>query len=96
MKYTQHDPAHIRLTVINSGSLPFAANLPAVGENTFEANSASWVFLIGSPRLVVEQVGDITLITSRQIWSKRAGWPAFLKIPCGKLLRSFLTQRFKD
>jgi hypothetical protein len=65
MKYTQHDPGHIRLTVINSGGLPFAANLPAVGENTFEANSASWVFLIGSPRLVVEKVRNITLITSR-------------------------------
>jgi uncharacterized membrane protein YhaH (DUF805 family) len=65
ISYDQQVPARIRLTVINSDGLPFAANLPAVGENTFESNAASWVFLIGSPHLVVEQVGEVTLITSQ-------------------------------
>ncbi len=59
-----HDPAHIRLVVTGS-NLPFAANLPAAGENVFEANTAEWVFLIGSPRLVVERFGEVTLITSK-------------------------------
>jgi hypothetical protein len=59
-----HDPAHIRLVVTGS-DLPLAANLPAVGKNTFEADAAEWVFLIGSPRLVVEQAGEVTLITSQ-------------------------------
>jgi hypothetical protein len=59
-----HDPAHIRLVVTGS-DLPLAANLPAVGKNTFEAGTAGWVFLIGSPRLVVEQAGEVTLITSQ-------------------------------
>jgi hypothetical protein len=36
-----------------------------VGKNTFEADAAEWVFLIGSPRLVVEQAGEVTLITSQ-------------------------------
>ncbi|HQM55626.1 MAG TPA: hypothetical protein PLX29_09120 [Anaerolineaceae bacterium] len=89
MKYTQHDPAHIRLTVINSGSLPFAANLPAVGENTFEANSASWVFLIGSPRLVVEQVGDITLITSRADLEQARGLASVFEDPLRKITPFF-------
>ena len=89
MKYTQHDPAHIRLTVINSGSLPFAANLPAVGENTFEANSASWVFLIGSPRLVVEQVGDITLITSRADLEQARGLASVFEGPLRKITPFF-------
>ena len=61
----QPDPAHIRLAVTNSGGLPLASNLPAMGENIFESVSASWIFLVGSPRLVVEQVDEVTLITSQ-------------------------------
>jgi len=60
-----HDSAHIRLVVTNGGSLHFAANLPAAGENVFEAGAAEWVFLIGSPRLVVEQAENVNLITSQ-------------------------------
>lgn len=60
-----HDPARLRLAVTGSSSLHFAANLPAVGEGVFEADAVEWVFLIGSPRLVVEQVGDVILITSQ-------------------------------
>lgn len=60
-----HDPARIRLAVTNSGDLPFAANLPAVGENIFEADAVGWIFLIGSPRLVFEQLDEVTLITSQ-------------------------------
>jgi len=59
-----HDPARIRLTVTGS-DLPLAANLPAAGENVFEAGAAGWVFLIGSPHLVVEPAGEVTLITSQ-------------------------------
>ncbi len=61
----QPDPAHIRFAVTNSGGLPLASNLPAVGENIFESVSASWIFLVGSPRLVLEQVNEVTLITSQ-------------------------------
>jgi hypothetical protein len=59
-----HDPAHIRLEVKNSGALPFAANLPSVGKNTFAADAAGWVFLVASPHLVVEPMEEVTLITS--------------------------------
>lgn len=59
-----HDPAYIRLAVTGS-DLPLAANLPASGANVFEADAAGWVFLIGSPRLAVEQTGRVTLITSQ-------------------------------
>jgi hypothetical protein len=60
-----HYPVHMRLEIKNSNGLPFAANLPSVGANTFEADAAGWVFLIASPRLVIEQAGSTTLITSQ-------------------------------
>lgn len=61
----QHAPARIHLAVANSGDLPISANLPEVTENIFAADDAEWIFLIGSPRLVVEQVNEVTLITSQ-------------------------------
>lgn len=60
-----HDPAHIRVEAKDNGALPFAANLPIVGENLFEADTAGWVFLIASPRLMIEPAGEATLITSQ-------------------------------
>jgi hypothetical protein len=59
-----HDPARLRLAITGS-DLPIAANLPAVGNNVFESEAAGWVFLAGSPQLVVEHFGEITLITSQ-------------------------------
>jgi len=59
-----HGLAHIRLKVIGS-DLRFGANLPPTGENTFEADGAGWVFLVGSPHLVMEQIGSTILVTSQ-------------------------------
>lgn len=61
----QHDPAYFYLRVTNSDGLPITANLPTVGENTFEAEAVSWIFLIAAPHLIVEQTGDVTLVTSQ-------------------------------
>lgn len=61
----QHEPARFSLQIENNPSLPVAANLPAVEENLFAAEGVSWVFLVASPRLVVEQMDEITLITAR-------------------------------
>ena len=85
----QADPAHIRLTVINSGGLPFAANLPAVGENTYESDSADWIFLIGSPRLVVEQVDEVTLITSQADLAQARALANIFKDPLRKITTFF-------
>jgi hypothetical protein len=59
-----HDLARLRLAITGS-DLPIAANLPAVGNNVFESEAAGWVFLVGSPQLVVEHFGEVTLITSQ-------------------------------
>ncbi len=59
-----HGLAHIHLKVIGS-DLHFGSNLPPTGENTFEADGASWVFLVGSPHLVTEQIGSTILVTSQ-------------------------------
>jgi hypothetical protein len=60
-------PARIRLEVIQPAAhaYPLASNLPRAGENHFETQGATWIFLIGSPNLVEEQIGDITLVTAR-------------------------------
>jgi hypothetical protein len=47
--------------------LNFASNIPAVGPNTFASRDATWIFVVGSPFLVTKLVGDITLITARDI-----------------------------
>lgn len=39
--------------------------MPSAGRNEFEAQEATWVFLIGSPRLAVEQVGEVTLVAAQ-------------------------------
>jgi hypothetical protein len=54
-----------RVQVTGSDSLRFAANLPMTAKNVFEADGVSWVFLIGSPHLVTEQDGPVTLVTAR-------------------------------
>ncbi|GAP06353.1 hypothetical protein ATHL_01207 [Anaerolinea thermolimosa] len=59
-----HEPARFSLHIENNPGLPVAANIPAVGENHFAAEQVSWVFLVASPRLVVEQIDDVTLITA--------------------------------
>jgi len=60
-----HDPAKMQIRVLNAGDLRFGANLPPVGENTFAAEGAQWVFLAGSPNLALEQVGGNALVTSQ-------------------------------
>ncbi|HAE86015.1 MAG TPA: hypothetical protein DCG78_05860 [Anaerolineaceae bacterium] len=60
-------PALVTLEVIQSASHPYrlASNLPHVDANRFESQGATWIFLIGSPNLVEEQMGDIRLVTAR-------------------------------
>lgn len=59
-----HEPARFSLHIENNPGLPVAANIPAVGENYFAADQVSWVFLVASPRLVVEKIDNVTLITA--------------------------------
>ncbi|WP_322793303.1 hypothetical protein [Bellilinea sp.] len=61
----QHEPCRFSLQIRNDPGLTVATNLPAIGENYFAAEQVSWVFLVASPRLVVEQVDEVTLITAR-------------------------------
>jgi hypothetical protein len=60
-----HNPAKMQIRVLNPGNLRFGANLPPVGENTFAAEGVQWVFLAGSPHLVLEQIGENVLVTSQ-------------------------------
>ncbi|WP_448335927.1 hypothetical protein [Bellilinea sp.] len=63
--FGQHEPAHFSIQVVNNPGLPLAANLPAIGENVFEADQVTWVFLVASPRLKIEQIDKVILITAR-------------------------------
>ena len=60
-------PAHVTLEVIQSASHPYplASNLPSIGTNRFETQGTTWIFLIGSPNLIAEPIGDVTLVTAR-------------------------------
>lgn len=60
-------PAHVTLEVIQSASHPYplASNLPSIGTNRFETQGTTWIFLIGSPNLIEEPIGDVTLVTAR-------------------------------
>jgi hypothetical protein len=60
-------PARVTLEVIQPAAHPYplASNLPSIGTNRFESQGATWIFLIGSPNLVEEQMGDIRLVTAR-------------------------------
>lgn len=67
-----HEPARFVLQIVNPPDWPIAANLPAIGENLFAAEHVGWVFLVASPRLVVEQIDEVRLITARSDLEKRA------------------------
>jgi hypothetical protein len=50
--------------VVGAG-MPFASNLPAVGDYEFASEAATWVFLIASPHLVTHDEGAVRLVTAR-------------------------------
>jgi len=58
-------PAQITMKVIGAPGMTFASNLPATGEQTFAAQSAQWVSLVGSPRMVKASVGNAILYTAQ-------------------------------
>ena len=60
-------PAHVTLEIIQPASHPYplASNLPSIGTNRFETQGTTWIFLIGSPNLIEEPIGDVTLVTAR-------------------------------
>lgn len=62
---SRHSPARMLVEITGGKRLNFAANIPQTGPLRFESQDASWLFLNGSPHLVQEQVGDITLVTAR-------------------------------
>ncbi|MGC9522038.1 MAG: hypothetical protein ACP5HG_09175 [Anaerolineae bacterium] len=64
------EPFSFHLTVTGNEDLSFAANIPAAGPNTFASDGATWIFLVGSPYLVTEQVGEATLVTARDHLSR--------------------------
>jgi hypothetical protein len=58
-------PYRFRLALEGTGDLRFGSNLPMVGPNLFVSDNTTWVYLVGSPFLVTEEVGDVLLITAR-------------------------------
>jgi hypothetical protein len=54
-----------RLALEGTGDLHFGSNLPMVGPNLFVSDNTTWVYLVGSPFLVTEEVGNVRLITAR-------------------------------
>ncbi|MBX3062230.1 MAG: hypothetical protein KF726_04595 [Anaerolineae bacterium] len=57
--------SHFRLTILGADQMTFASNLPLTAERTFEADSAQWAMLVGSPRMVRKEVGEITVYAAR-------------------------------
>jgi hypothetical protein len=55
-----------RLALEGTGDLRFGSNLPVAGPDLFLSEDAAWVYLVGSPYLVTEEVGDVRLITARE------------------------------
>jgi hypothetical protein len=62
---SRHSPARMLVEITGGERLNFAANIPQTKPRRFESQDATWLFLIGSPHLVQEQIGDITLVTAR-------------------------------
>lgn len=56
-----HAPGAFRLTVQAPAGFGVTSNLPQVGEGVYAAEQATWVYLIASPRLRVEQAGAVTV-----------------------------------
>ncbi len=54
-----------RLALEGTGDLNFGSNLPMAGSHLFVSDNTTWVYLVGSPFLVTEEVGDVLLITAR-------------------------------
>jgi hypothetical protein len=54
-----------RLALEGTGDLHFSSNLPTVGPQLFVSDNTTWVYLVGSPFLVTEEVGNVRLITAR-------------------------------
>jgi hypothetical protein len=60
-----HPPAPFRLKLQAPDRLTFVSNLPRVGPNLYVAPDATWMFLVGSPEVAVEQVENVTLMAAR-------------------------------
>lgn len=58
-------PYRFRLALEGTGDLNFGSNLPIAGSHLFVSDNTTWVYLVGSPFLVTEKVGDVLLITAR-------------------------------
>jgi hypothetical protein len=64
--YPSLPPSRVRLQVLQDGEgMPFGSNLPRVGQNSFASEDAGWIYLFGSPNLVEEQDGAITLLVAK-------------------------------
>ncbi|MFW6136099.1 MAG: hypothetical protein ACOC7N_04685 [Chloroflexota bacterium] len=58
-------PYRFRLALEGTGDLHFGSNLPVVGPHLFVSEDATWVYLVGSPFLVTEELDDVLLVTAR-------------------------------
>jgi hypothetical protein len=83
-----HDQAHMRLTITGS-DLRFGANLPPTGDHTFEADGVKWVFLVGSPHLVLERIGSTILITSQNDLVRARSLVEVFAVPLQKITLFF-------
>ena len=60
-----HAPASFKMRIEGPPGWAFATNLPIMANGKFEASASPWVFLAGSPRLVVETQQHVTLVAAR-------------------------------
>lgn len=58
-------PFSMQLTVKGPPGWNFISNLPMTGPGTFAGKQATWATLIGSPRLEVESIGNVTMAGAR-------------------------------
>ncbi|MBE0409905.1 MAG: hypothetical protein IBX69_09250 [Anaerolineales bacterium] len=78
-------PSRVHLKVSGNKELNFGSNLPKVAPGQFYSEDATWIFLVGSPQLVTEQIGQTTLITSKNDLPRVRGLIDIYTEPLGKM-----------
>lgn len=59
------EPSQFEITITYAAPFPIASNLREVSDNTFVGDDATWVYLVGSPQLAIEQEGDVQLLAAQ-------------------------------
>lgn len=70
------EPSQFEITIKHPAPFPIASNLHEVSDNIFAGDNTTWVYLVGSPQLAIEQEGDVRLLAARNnIEMARASTP---------------------